>query len=61
MCCENYFLSQNKFFHYPSYTGAADDSALTQQSITVAASPQVDLAGLYIGRTTGFSPGKGVV
>ena len=41
-------------------TGAADDSALAQQNITVAASPQVDLAGLYIAQDDGFFASQGL-
>ena len=43
-----------------SNTGAADDSALTQQNITVAASPQVDLAGLYIAQDDGLFARQGL-
>ena len=43
-----------------SNTGAADESALTQQNITVAASPQVDLAGLYIAQDDGFFARQGL-
>ena len=43
-----------------SNTGAADESALTQQNITVAASPQVDLAGLYIAQDDGFFASQGL-
>jgi NitT/TauT family transport system substrate-binding protein len=43
-----------------SNTGAADDSALSQQNITVAASPQVDLAGLYIAQEDGFFARQGL-
>jgi NitT/TauT family transport system substrate-binding protein len=43
-----------------SNTGAADDSAVTQQNITVAASPQVDLAGLYIAQDDGFFARQGL-
>jgi NitT/TauT family transport system substrate-binding protein len=43
-----------------SNTGAADDSALTQQNITVAASPQVDLAGLYIAQEDGLFARQGL-
>jgi NitT/TauT family transport system substrate-binding protein len=43
-----------------SNTGAADDSALSQQNITVAASPQVDLAGLYIAQDDGLFAKQGL-
>jgi NitT/TauT family transport system substrate-binding protein len=43
-----------------SNNGAADDSALTQQNITVAASPAVDLAGLYIAQDDGLFARQGL-
>ena len=43
-----------------SNNGAADDSALTQQNITVAASPAVDLAGLYIAQDDGLLARQGL-
>jgi NitT/TauT family transport system substrate-binding protein len=43
-----------------SNTGAADYSALTQQNITIAASPQVDLAGLYIAQDDGLFARQGL-
>jgi NitT/TauT family transport system substrate-binding protein len=43
-----------------SNTGTADYSALTQQNITVAASPAVDLAGLYIAQDDGLFARQGL-